>query len=816
MSSEMRDGYCAPITEGLMEAVWIVDPDTLRIRSANGAAARLLGVEREALIGQPVQHWIADPQDHVYWQEWQAGIAQTLESEALVRQADGSVRPVRRRVSPLTLQGGERIVLVAMQDLTEWQRARRQLETVLAELRAVLESSSDGILVCDLDGRIRAFNRAFADLWALPEALLTQQDDAAIWGHLATCVPDAHGFQSRLSELQRHPLLEAHDIVPLRNGRILERVTRPQLAQGRPIGRVYAYRDVTERAATEAKLRLAAKVFESSLDAIIVTDPQQRIVACNPAALRLAGLEATELEGQPVARWLSAPSRPDWARDVEVALLEQGYWEGELWLRHPDRPGVALMASWVLLRDGAGQPLNTVLFAKDLSEKLEAQRRIEQLAYSDPLTGLPNRLMLHERVGHAVRLAQRSGEVFALLFLDLDRFKSINDSLGHLFGDQVLIEVAKRLQRCLRQTDTLARLGGDEFVIHLHGADRTAAEKTAQRIIDAITRPVSINEMQFTLSCSIGIALYPQDGKTLDELIQCADTAMYQVKERGKGHYRFYQPRMNADLLARIQMDHAMREGLQRGEFELHFQPRVDLRRDAVAGCEALLRWHRPGEGLVMPGTFIAVAEETGLIARLGQWVLHNAVAQAARWAADGHPLQVAVNVSALQFEQAHFVQDVAQALQAHGLPPHLLELELTESILIRDADEALGKLQALADLGVALSLDDFGTGYSNLTYLKRFPLHRLKIDRSFIAAMPEDGVDAAIVAAIVQMGHALGMEVVAEGVERAEQLQPLRALGCDHYQGFWFARPMPAAALAALLDAATPGHDDGAGTPPR
>ncbi|MFN4103574.1 MAG: putative bifunctional diguanylate cyclase/phosphodiesterase, partial [Tepidimonas sp.] len=461
---------------------------------------------------------------------------------------------------------------------------------------------------------------------------------------------------------------------------------------------------------------------------------------------------------------------------------------------------VALLASWVLLRDGDGRPLNTVLFAKDLSEKLEAQRRIEQLAYSDPLTGLPNRLTLGERVGHALRLAQRSGRGFALLFLDLDRFKSINDSLGHMFGDQVLVEVAVRLQRCLRQTDTLSRLGGDEFVIHLHEADRHAAEVTAQRIIEAIIRPVTIDEMQFTLSCSIGIAMYPQDGATLDELIQCADTAMYQVKERGKGHYRFYQPEMNADLLGRIQMDHAMRQGLQRGEFELHYQPRVDLRSGTVPACEALVRWHRPGQGLVMPGTFIGVAEETGLIALLGHWVLQNAIAQAARWAAEGRPLQVAVNVSALQFQQARFVQDVADALQQHRLPPHLLELELTESILIRDAEEALGKLQALADLGVELSLDDFGTGYSSLTYLKRFPLHRLKIDRSFLVSMPEDGADAAIVAAIVQMGHALSMEVVAEGVERPEQLQRLRALGCDHYQGFLFARPMLADALRARL----------------
>ena len=792
--------HWAPITEGLLEAVWVIDPRTLRVLTVNASAARLLGVPRETLLGSPVQDWIADPQDHVYWQEWRAGIVQTLESEATVRRADGTLVRVQRRITPVTPEGGETVVLIAMQDCREWQQTCQQLETLLTELRAALESTSDGILVCDLEGRIRAFNRPFAALWGLPQELLTHQDDAAIWAHLASNASDPTGFQSRLGELQRAPLLEAHDVIVLRNGRILERASRPQLARGRPIGRVYTHRDVTERAATDAKLRLAAKLFEASLDPIVLTDPRHRIVACNPAALRLAGLDAADPQGDPVETLLYAPGRPHWLQEVDAALQAKGYWEGELWLRRRDAPGVALLASWVLLRDGQGQPLHTVLFAKDLSEKLEAQRRIEQLAYTDPLTGLPNRLMLNERIGHAVRLAQRHGRGFALLFLDLDRFKSINDSLGHLFGDRVLIEVATRLQRCLRQTDTLARLGGDEFVIHLHDADRRAAEITARRIIETIERPVTIDEMQFTLSCSIGIAMYPDDGTTLDELIQHADTAMYQVKERGKGHYRFYQADMNADLLERIQMDHAMRQGLERGEFALHYQPRVELRTGQVTGCEALLRWQRPGEGWVMPGTFIAVAEETGLIAPLGQWVLDQAAAQAAQWAARGCPLQVAVNVSALQFQQAGFVQSVADALQRHGLSPQWLELELTESILIRDADEALAKLQALAELGVTLALDDFGTGFSSLVYLRQFPLHRLKIDRSFIAAMPENSADAAIVAAIVQMGHALSMQTVAEGVERPEQVQALIGLGCDHCQGFLVARPMPADALPDWL----------------
>ncbi|MGQ9725018.1 MAG: EAL domain-containing protein [Tepidimonas sp.] len=799
--------HCAPLTEGLLEGVLLVDPRSERIVEVNAAAARMAHSERGQMIGTNIRQWLPEPQDAVFWDEWQAGISQTLESHTSLRCADGALVRVHRRMGPIHPVDGQALVLVAMQDLDASEQDLRTLEVLLNELRAAFESAADGVLVCDLGGRIRAFNRAFAALWDLPQSLLAQPHDDALLAHMAACVADTAGYQARLHHLQLMPLLEAHDLIPLRTGRLLERISQPQLARGRPIGRVYIFRDITERTATEAKLRLAAEVFESSLDAIFITDAQRNILAYNPAAQRLAQLGPGDAQGQPVDALLQSAHNPLWAAERDRALEDRGYWECQLWLRREAQPSAPVWTSWTLLRDEHGHVLNTVVFAKDLSEKLQAQRRIEQLAYTDTLTGLPNRAMLGERVEHAIRLAQRSGTRFAVLFLDLDRFKSINDSLGHLFGDQVLVQVATRLQQCLRQTDTLARLGGDEFVAHLHDADERAAENVAQRMVDAVTQPVTIGEMSFTLSCSIGIALYPQDGTTLDDLIRCADTAMYQVKERGKGHFRFYQPQMNADLLARVQTDHALRDGLRRGEFELYYQPRMHLASGRVDGCEALIRWHRPGVGLVPPGAFIPIAEETGVIVALGDWVLNAALAQAARWIAQGRPLQVAINISALQFAQPRFVQNVAQALQRHGVAPRWLELELTESILIRDTEEAIGKLQALASLGVTLALDDFGTGFSSLAYLKRFALHRLKIDRTFVAATPEDQADAAIVAAIVQMGHALSMEVVAEGVERIEQLTYLRALGCDHCQGYWFAQPMPAASLEAFRDAA-PGSD--------
>jgi diguanylate cyclase (GGDEF)-like protein/PAS domain S-box-containing protein len=792
--------HWSPLIEGLIEAVWLVDPLELRIVAANAAAARIQQIERSELPGASVLELTSSPEDQLFWQGLHEDQLQTLQSEVLLKRSDGTTVRVLRRVTPVELADGQRVYLVAMLDKTQQHLTEQRLEMLLLELRATLESTADGILVCDLDGHIRAFNRLFAQLWELPDTLLVRNDDDAIQTWLSSRVTDEETYQRRLAEIGRSPLLECTDVLVLQNGRLLERMTRPQMARGRPIGRVYLYRDITERAATEAQLKLAAKVFESSLDAIFITDPHGEIVTCNPAAEELTRQVAKALSGTSASQLFFAPAQPAWYEEAQAKLEREGYWEGKIWHRRADQTAVALQASWVVLRSAEGEAINTVLFLKDLSEKLAALQRIEQLAFTDALTGLPNRLMLTERVGHAIRLAERNGQCFAMIFLDLDRFKSINDSLGHLFGDMVLVEMAQRLKNCLRQTDTLCRLGGDEFVIHLHDADVMGAEISAQRIIDAVCRPIEIDDMNFTLSCSMGIALYPQDGESLDELIRNADTAMYQVKDRGKGHYRFYQPDMNADLLSRIQLDHALREGLQQQQFVLHYQPRASLSTGELQTCEALVRWQHPEKGLVMPGQFITVAEETGFIVSLGQWVLEEAIRQASAWLSAGTPCQVAVNVSALQFQQAGMVQSVADALQRHGLPAHWLELELTESILIQDAEEAVGRLEALEALGVYLSLDDFGTGYSSLTYLKRFPLHKLKIDRSFISSLHDDETDVAIVAAMIQMGHALNMEVVAEGVERPEQQERLIALGCDHFQGFLFSRAMPPEALSLAL----------------
>ena len=403
-----------------------------------------------------------------------------------------------------------------------------------------------------------------------------------------------------------------------------------------------------------------------------------------------------------------------------------------------------------------------------------------------------------------------------MLVVDLDRFRHINDSLGHEVGDRVLLDVAQRIQGCLREDDMLARLGGDQFAIMVAPADIGAAEATARRVLNVVAQPCSLEGAQFTLTCSIGVALAPSHGRTADELVRHAETAVRAVKAAGRANYRVHQARAEVDRRSHMRLDHAMRQALVSGRFRLHYQPQVSMDDGRILGAEALLRWRDPELGEVPPARFIPVAEDSGFIVPIGDWVLSQAVRQLALWHSKGLSIPVAVNVSALQFQQGHFVDRVASVLAVSGVPPQLLELELTESILVHDADEALHRLHALARLGVRLSIDDFGTGYSSLAYLKRFPIDKLKIDRSFVSGLPDDDSDAGIVRAILQMARALGMRVIAEGVETEAQRRFLHDAGCDEFQGYLFAPALDALRFEQRLPAAGAWAGPAQKNPPR
>ncbi len=797
-----------PLIDSLLEAVCVVEPMALRVIAANAAAEMLFGTGPGGLDGRPVIDLAATPEDMFFWEDVASGRAAAtvppgawLHSDSFVRGAHGSLQPVERRVGRVWVRPGQMVYVVGLRDQRAQREAEHELEKLVAELQATLESTADGILVTDLSGAIRGCNRLFAKLWALPDELLTQRDDAAVHAWLRAQVLDADSYDAALEAIAEAPLLQRRDQLLLRSGRVLERLTLPQYARGQPVGRVASFRDITERLAGEAQLRLAAQVFESSLDAIFVTDAAHCIVAANASCEKLAGVPRERLIGLRLDALLHHAEQPGWFDAIRAQLDATGVWEGELWHRRNDGGTLPGQVSLVRLAPGeADLPelpsagVRHVGFFKDLTEMVKDREHIRELARTDPLTKLPNRATLKDKVDGALALAQRHQTAFALLFLDLDRFKQINDSLGHLYGDRVLVEVAQRLQGCVRQVDTVARLGGDEFVLLLDQTDARGAETIARRVIEELARPFALDGMNFSVTASIGIALYPNDGATMNDLVKNADAAMYRVKERGRAGFRFYQPQMNVDLLARMKLDHAMRIALEHGDFRLHYQPQVCLSDGTVTGAEALLRWRDADLGDVSPGEFIPVAEESGFIVALGDWVLCEAVRQAAAWQAQGRPLLVSVNVSALQFQQAGFVGRVAAVLAEHGLPARLLELELTESILIQDADEALARLRALDQLGVQLAIDDFGTGYSSLGYLKRFPIRRLKIDRSFIRGLPDDDSDAGIAQAVIHLARALRLRVIAEGVETAAQRDFLAAAGCDEYQGFLCAPALPAA----------------------
>ncbi|MFN7154304.1 MAG: EAL domain-containing protein [Acidovorax sp.] len=792
--------------DGLQEAVWLVDEGSLIILHANDAAQRLAGLPLSTMVGAPVFSLAATPQDQAYWSEPADVVAAGIHSHTSLLRADGVLVPVDRRVTRVP-HGAEAdtVFMLTMLDRSVQDATERELETLLSELRATLDSAADGMLVCSLDGRVRAFNQRLAQLWSIPRNRLLERDDAAVYEHMASQVVDARHYAERLAAIAREPMAESTDIVELLGGLVLEMRTVPQFNQGRPVGRVYSYRDITRQTEIQASLRLAARVFESSLDAIFIADSQHRVLRMNPGCERLVGPSAKAFEGSMAASLFGGGSDATFMEQVLQGWADEGFWEGELWLPRDNGAYCAVQLSWVALRDDEGRLVQSIGFMRDLTLQHAAQKRIEELAYSDVLTGLPNRLLLSQRVDTAIQGARQTDTGFAILFLDLDRFKIINDSLGHPFGDRVLQLVAERLQTCLRQTDMLCRLGGDEFVIYLHGGDAVVAESVARRILDDMLKPFTLDSMGFSIQCSIGMALYPQDGATLDDLIKQADTAMYRVKERGRGSYGFYQPQMNANLLSRMQMEHAMRQALGLHRMAVHYQPQVNMATGRITGAEALIRWTDPEFGAVSPAHFIPLAEESGYIVTLGAWVMEQSVREAAVWMHSGTPIMISVNVSALEFRQPDFVERITRLLAVHQLPPTLLELELTETILLQDAQEMEQRVRVLADLGIGLAIDDFGTGYSSLAYLKKLPIHKLKIDQSFVRGLPDDDGDRAIVSAIISIGRAMHIEVVAEGVETETQQAVLQTMHCDHYQGFLCAPGLPAEQFRALLSKPLP-----------
>ena len=583
----------------------------------------------------------------------------------------------------------------------------------------------------------------------------------------------------------------------LTRGRIVE-----YSPDGRPLMMAGTHTDITERKATETELRQAATVFENTQEGVIITDADMRILSVNRAFSQITGLSAEEAVGKTPAMLQSGRHDAAFYRDLWRRIRSEGNWQGEICNRRKSGEIYPQVTTINAVLDDAGAVTHYVGVFTDVSQIKASEEHIEFLAHHDPLTRLPNRVMLFSRLEHLMGAIRREGCLVALLMIDLDRFKDVNESYGHVLGDELLQQVSERLKAQLRGTDSLARLGGDEFTILLEDVEHPGdAGRVAGDVLAALADSWRLaNGAEVRVGASIGIALYPGPAETPEDLLRQADAALYRAKQEGRGRFHYFSEDLTRNARSRIELQNRLGNAIEGGELRVFFQPQVDIGSGLVVGAEALVRWEMPGEGLVMPDRFIALAEETGLILPLGRWVLHETCRIGRQWLDRGHPpLVLAVNVAAAQLRDSNFALEVLAVLAETGFPARMLELELTESSLMSGHENVIFQLQHLRKHDVRVAIDDFGTGYSSLAYLKRFPLDVLKIDRSFVEHIGHRKDDREIVTAIIQMGHTLGFRVVAEGVETDEQLAYLKEKGCDVYQGYLKSRPLPADAFAAF-----------------
>jgi diguanylate cyclase (GGDEF)-like protein/PAS domain S-box-containing protein len=568
-----------------------------------------------------------------------------------------------------------------------------------------------------------------------------------------------------------------------------------------PSGLIGYLTDITERREAADGLRLHARIFELSDEAIMITDADERIVSVNPSFARITGFAAEDVMGQSQRMFRSARHDDAFYDALWRDVLHCGRWQGEVWSRRKDGEIFPMWLSIGSVHDATGKVSHFFSIFSDITERKRSEGRIHHLAFYDGLTELPNRTLFHRLLDQALIEARRHSLHGAVLFIDLNRFKPINDTLGHGVGDQVLQEVASRLRNCLRGADVVARLGGDEFVIGLFEiAHREHAGIVAQKLLDAFATPVVIDGMELAVGAAIGISVYPEDAFDTEKLLQLADIAMYRAKQNGPDAFAFYSEDMNQRATERLNLEAQLRRSIERNELLLYYQPKISLASGRIVGAEALVRWRHPERGMVPPGEFIPVAEETGLIVQISAWVLEEVCRQARQWKDAGMPvLRIAVNLSARDFSLG-LPQRVSALLARHGLGPDWLDLEITEGMLMNHSDKVIAMMDEIAALDVALSLDDFGTGYSSLSYLKRFPIDTLKIDRSFVINIPSDGNDCAIAGAIISMSKQLKHQVIAEGVETLDQLEFLRTLGCDEIQGYLFSAPVTPDKFEAMV----------------
>lgn len=697
-----------------------------------------------------------------------------------------------------------------------YPQLRQNIER-LERFRTLLDGTSDVVVLVALpEGTIADANAVFGRLLGKNvDLLIGQPFDSIGFGEVSMVLEALSREMKTLSDGDEIP---SHSVVVKFSGSEtaiwFELSYRIAILDGRHFG-VMVGRDITERKCHHEMVTALLAEKEALLDNALVgiaLVKQRRFVSCNRRLEEILGYPADKIVGQSTRLLYSSEEAFATFGDDAYRCFAAGQsYTATLMLARSD--GSTFWAELAGRSIDASNPHDgSIWIVSDVTDRKLAEAKAEFLSNYDPLTRLPNQLLLKDRLQQAIAFSNRSGTKVALIVVDLDRFKTINDILGHSVGNQLLVDVAGRLSSCMRATDTVSRQGGDEFLLLLTNlAEPDAVVTFLGQLVAKMLEPFVIEGKELTTSISAGVAIYPEDGADFETLLKKADMAMYRAKEAGRNTYRFFNEDMNDGAIEQITLQAGLRRAIENQQFVLHYQPQIEVSSGALIGAEALVRWQHPDLGLVSPGRFIPVAEETGLIVEIGDWVLREACLEVARWRQAGmHEPVVAVNLSALQFKRGNIEQSVAHALEASGVDPSMLELELTESILIRDTDNVLATVKRLKLMGIKLSIDDFGTGYSSLSYLKRFEVDKLKIDQSFIRDLATDPEDAAIVRAIIQMARSLGLRTIAEGVENKQVFDYLRLYHCDETQGYYHGRPMPAQDFMAYLAS----HLAGAWTP--
>ena len=695
-----------------------------------------------------------------------------------------------------------RLVANDLWRLAQQRRAEASLRASENKLTAILDGVEAHIFIKDREYRYQYANQQVCSMFGHDLADIVGRDDAALLS--AESAARMRESDRRVIERGERVATEEEVVVAGQPSRFFYSVKIPMYASDGTIEALCGVStDITERKRMEGTLRMLSLAVEQSPNSIVITDLEARIEYANAAFVSATGYSLEEVVGLNPRLLQSGKTPRETYADMWSELLAGRVWRGELINRRKDGGEYVESALISPVRQGDGRITNYLAVKENITEKKAAEERIERLAHFDHLTGLPNRATLIDRFRYTLSVARRRGENVAVMFLDLDHFKDINDTLGHSVGDQLLMEVARRLKDTVREQDTVSRLGGDEFVVVLPGTDAPGAAHVGTRLLAAVSQPCAIPPHELITTSSIGIAIYPDDGDDFETLSKNADAAMYRVKQGSRNGLRFFTPEMQEHSARTLRLANALRHAMERDELSLHYQPQLAVADGALVGAEALLRWRHPELGPVSPGEFIPIAEDSGQIIQIGEWVLRTAMAQLKRWMDDGlPPMVIAVNLSAAQFRHANLPALVTSVLADAGVEPARLELELTEAVAMDDAQAAIAVMDALDAHGIRMSIDDFGTGYSSLTYLKRFKVYKLKIDQSFVRTLSDSPEDQAIVRAIIQLASSLGMRTIAEGVETGGQLAFLRANGCDEVQGYHLSRPLATEAFEAFVRA--------------